>query len=96
METLYYLDTLGSPVQLRDRGRKSIYRRLFYLFSKNTDIFKIYLIFGCYTRYMSNNNQDPTLAEVLHQLADTWQDFANLCDEQANQIIRELKETSSN
>ncbi len=45
---------------------------------------------------MSNNNQDPTLAEVLHQLADTWQDFADLCDEQANQIMRELKETSSN
>jgi hypothetical protein len=40
---------------------------------------------------MSNNNQDPTLAEALHQLADVWQDFADLCDEQADQIIRELK-----
>jgi hypothetical protein len=40
---------------------------------------------------MSNNNQDPTLAEVLHQLADVWQDFADLCEEQANQITRELQ-----
>jgi hypothetical protein len=40
---------------------------------------------------MNNNNQYPTLAEVLHQLADTWQDFADLCEEQANQIIRELQ-----
>jgi hypothetical protein len=39
---------------------------------------------------MSNNNQDPNLAEVLHQLADVWQDFADLCEEQANQIMREL------
>jgi hypothetical protein len=40
---------------------------------------------------MNNNNKYPTLAEVLHQLADTWQDFADLCEEQANQIIRELQ-----
>ena len=40
---------------------------------------------------MSNNNQDPTLAEVLHQLADTWQDFADLCEEQAAEILRELR-----
>ncbi len=40
---------------------------------------------------MSNDNHDPTLADVLHQLADVWQDFADLCDEQADQIIRELQ-----
>ena len=43
---------------------------------------------------MNNNNQDPTLAEVLHQLADVWQAFADLCEEQADQIMREISETS--
>ncbi len=40
---------------------------------------------------MSNDNQDPTLAEVLHQLADVWQDFADLCEEQAAEIIRNVQ-----
>jgi hypothetical protein len=40
---------------------------------------------------MSNINQEPTLAEVLHKLADVWQDFADLCEEQADQIYRDLR-----
>lgn len=41
---------------------------------------------------MNNNDQEPTLVELLHQLADMWQDFAELCEEQADQIVRELTE----
>lgn len=41
---------------------------------------------------MSNKNQEPTLAEMLRQLADAWQDFGGLCEERADQIVRELTE----
>jgi hypothetical protein len=36
------------------------------------------------------------LAEVLHSLANVFEDFTEYCELRADQIIRELHETSSN
>ena len=45
---------------------------------------------------MVNNIQEPTTSELLHQLAEVWQQFADLCEEQADQIVRELTEPTEN
>lgn len=31
------------------------------------------------------------IADVLNKLADVWEDYANYCEQRAEQIIRELE-----
>jgi hypothetical protein len=39
---------------------------------------------------MSNNNQDPTPAELLHRLADLWKEYADFCEQQADEMMKKL------
>jgi hypothetical protein len=74
------------------RQREEVYNWItsFLLFLKNHQIFKIYLIFVCFIRYMEEYTTKD-LAEALHSLADVWEDFAEYCELRADQIMRELQ-----
>ena len=52
--------------------------------------FNDYLIFVVYDDYMSNDGAQPTLVEMLVHVADLFAEYADICEQEAARLAKEL------